>query len=390
VSREQRAIKREKRRDKKARLLIIIFCLLSAIYNSSCNRQDFLWELGVPFSRENIIIGIIHPNEINSDSLFDQAHYFGTLEMQRAIGLDDSQIIRKTNVFSGDPAATEGAIRDCIAEGANIIIAMSMGYMDVCERLALEFPNVVFAHATGYKYNDRNFANYSIRIYQARYLSGIVAGLRTQTNMIGYVAAMGRNNSEVTGGINAFALGVESVNPDARIYVQVTHSWYDPMGETNAANALIAIGCDVITAHANTPAAQIAAEMAGVRAIGYNADMSTIAPDAILTSVILNWGVLYTGFVENVINGTFIPQTHFYGLEEGAVDITPINKELAAPGTEVMVLAARQRILQGFNVFDGLLETNDGRIIGEAGETLSDNVILSGINWYYRNVIERN
>ena len=371
---------------KKPFLGILILLVLGA-----CNRQaeDPGWVRGSPFPMERIKIGIIHPNEIDSDSLFDQAQYLGTLEMQRRIGLSDNQIIRKTNIFSGDPIASEGAIRDCIAEGANIIIAMSFGYMEVCERLAEEFPSVVFAHATGIRHNNHNFANYSIRLYQGRYLSGIVAGLRTETNRIGFVAARGLDNSEVTGGLNAFAMGVASVNPDALVFVEVTHSWYDPMGETNAANALIAMGCDVITAHANTSAAQVAAERAGVWAIGYNADMSGEAPDAVITSVVLNWGVLYTQLIRSIISGTFMPRTHFWGFREGAVEITPLNRYLAPPGAEEAVAAAREGLLRGeFMVFHGEFETNEGLMVGRPGENFTDDEILSEMNWYYRNIRE--
>ena len=388
VENVKRRIDNRKLRNK--RVLIFLCVLLIAFFTFGCRQQqEIVLEPGQPFPKERIVIGIIHPNEIYSESLYDLAHYRGTLEMQQAIGLGEHQIIRKTNVFDRDPVATEGAIRDCIAEGANIIIAMSWGYMDVCEKLALEFPSVIFAHATGIKHNDHNFSNYSIRIYQGRYLAGIVAGLATQSNRIGFVAARGRDNSEVTSGLNAFAMGVASVNPDARVFVQVTHNWHDPMGENNAANALIAAGCDVITSHANSPAAQIAAQNAGVLAIGYNADMSGEAPDAVITSVILNWGVFYIRFVQQVIDGTFISQTNYYGLTEGAIDITPLNSRLAPQGAETSVNAARQRILyEGFNIFDGILETNEGEIVGETGKTLSDDVILSGINWYYRNVME--
>jgi basic membrane protein A len=261
--------------------------------------------------------------------------------------------------------------------------------MDTCEKLAEEFPSVLFAHVNGYKYNDLNFINYAIRLYQARYLSGIAAGLNTKTGKIGYVAAMGSGNSEVTGGINAFAIGVEEVNPEASIYVRVTHSWYDPMGETNAANALIALGCDIITQHCNTPAPQLAAaQRAGVLGIGFNTDMSIYAPETVLTSVVPSWGALYTRLLESIINGTFNTAPRFYGLIEGATNITPVNEKLAVSGTEAAVQAARQRIINnGFNVFDGELETNEGTIIGEVGKTLSDSVIRGSINWYYRNVI---
>ena len=370
------------------RLLTIVLFALACFSLTVCKHDD-TWKPGMPMPREMVKIGIIHPNEIDSNSIFDYAHYEGTLEMQQNNGLTDSQIIRKVNVFDGDPAAAEGAMRDCIAEGANIIIAASWGYMDTCEKLAAEFPSVIFAHAMGYKYNDVNFTNYSIQLYQARYLSGIVAGLKTQTGKIGYVAAWGKENGQVTSGINAFAIGVREVNPEARVYVRTTYGWYDPMGETEAANALIAEGCDVIAQHCNTAAPQIAAEKAGVWGIGYNSDMSPDAPDAVICSVVLYWGALYTRLVQSIINATFSPMPHYFGLTEGAVDITVPSKRLAAPGTEAAVEAARRRILDdGFNVFDGVLETNDGRTVGESGKTLSDEVILGGINWYYSTVIE--
>ncbi|MCL1814291.1 MAG: BMP family ABC transporter substrate-binding protein [Treponema sp.] len=367
-------------------LILVCFVLFALL---GCNKEKH-WKPGLPLPKEKVKIAVIHPNEIDRHSLYDNAHYEGTLEMQRNIGLEDTQIIRKINVFDGDPAVVEGIIRDCIAEGANIIIAISMGYMDVCEKLAADFPSVIFVHASGYKYNNFNFTNYSTRLYHARYLSGIVAGMKTKTGKIGFVAAMGKDNSEVTGGANAFAIGVHEVNPNARIYMRVTHSWYDPMGETDAANDLVAAGCDVIAAHSNTAMAQIAAQKAGVWAIGFNSDMSAEAPDAVITSVVPRWGVFYTTLVESVISGTFKPVPHFYGLVEGVVDITPINEKLAAPGTEAAVEAARKLITNdNFNVFDGVLETNDDRTVGETGKTLGDEVILGGIDWYYRNIVER-
>ena len=240
----------------------ILCTFIIILFTLGCKKEEAAWEPGQSFPKERLVIGIIHPNEIDSASIFDYAHYIGTLEMQRSLGLGDHQIIRKTNVFDGDTAAVEGAIRDCIAEGANVIIAASWGYMESCERLASEFPSVIFLHAMGYMHNNHNFTNYAIRLYHGRFLAGIVAGLTTQSNKIGFVAAWGKENSQVSSGINAFAIGVESVNPEARVYVRVTHSWFDPMGESNAANALIALGCDVITTHVNTSSAQIAAQNA--------------------------------------------------------------------------------------------------------------------------------
>ena len=352
-------------------------------------KQEGPWKPGMPLPKEKIKIGVIYSNEYDRKSFYDNAHYEGILEMQKNIGLTDNQIISKANVFDGDSGVAEGVMRDCIAEGTNIIIATSVGYQDVCEKLANEFQNIIFIQAMGNKSNNTNFTHYTTKLYQARYLSGIVAGLKTESGKIGFVAAWGKDNSEVSGGINAFAIGVEEVNPNAKIYVQVIHSWYDPMGETDAANALIAEGCDVITAHSNTSNAQTVAERNGVWSIGFNSDMALVAPDAVITSVVPNWGVVYTQFVESLINGNFKPASNFYGLVEGAVGITPINEKLASPGTGLALEVAKKRIREGFNVFDGLLKTNDGRTIGQAGKTLSDAVILGGINWYYHNVIEQ-
>jgi basic membrane protein A len=369
----------------------IHFFLLAAFLFllSSCHgKQQYLWKSGEGIPKEKIKVGIIHPNEISETSGYDYAHYVGTLYMQQELGLPDTQILRKTNIFEDDSDVVENAMRDCIAEGANIIIAASWGYMDTCEKLAAEFPNVVFAHATGYKFNGTNFTNYSGRLYQARYLSGIVAGMQTKTNKIGFVAAMGSENSEVTAGVNAFALGVEKVNPAAQVYVKVTYSWFDPLGETEATQALVAAGCDVIAEHCNTPSPQIAAEKAHVWGIGFNSDMRKDAPNAVLCSVVLNWGVYYAYLVKSVMDGSFTTAPYFGGIADGMVDITPLA-EFAGRGIAEAVEQEKRRMLyEGFNVFDGEIETNEGGIVGKAGLTLSDSEIIGGINWYYRTVKE--
>ena len=339
-----------------------------------------------PVAKEDVKVGVIHITDPAEGSGYTYTHDQGIVAMQKELGLKDSQIIRKNNISDSDPTATETAIKECIEEGCNIIFATSFNYMDTVEALAKEYPEVIFSHGTGYKSNDTNFNNYFGRIYQARYLSGIVAGLNTKTNILGYVAAMGSENSEVTGGIDAFAMGAASVNPDAKVYVKVTNSWFSPTEETNAAKALIAEGCDVIAQHCDTPNPQTEAESAGVYGVGYNSDMSKDAPKATLTSVIWNWGVYYTQAVQSVIDGTWTPTNYFGGMKEGLVDIAPLSSFVAA-GTKEKVEAARAKILDGsFNVFDGEIETNTGEIIGKADSTLDDATITGGINWYYKNV----
>lgn len=341
-----------------------------------------------PVAKEDLKVGVIHIGDPADGSGYSYAHDQGIVEMQKELGLEDSQIIRKNNIPDADPTMTDQAMRECIEEGCQIIFATSFNYMDTCEALAEEYPDVIFSHGTGYKSNDTNFNNYFGRIYQARYLSGIVAGMKTETNKIGYVAAMGSENSEVTGGADAFAIGVAEVNPDAQVYVKVTNSWLSPTEETNAAKALIAEGCDVIGQHCDTPNPQTEAESAGVWGVGYNSDMMNDAPKATLTSVVWNWGVYYTQAVQKVIDGTWTSENYFGGMDDGLVDITPLNEDIVAPGTQEKVEEARKKIVEdGFNVFDGVLETNDGKTVGEEGKTLDDATITGGINWYYKNIV---
>ena len=259
--------------------------------------------------------------------------------------------------------------------------------METVAQMAEEYPDIYFSHGTGNMSNGKNFNNYFGRIYQARYLSGIVAGMKTQSNMIGYVAAQDSSNSEVTGGIDAFALGVESVNADAKVYVAVTNSWYDPEKEEEKSRMLLDMGCDVMTQHCDTPYPQTLAQEYGVYGIGYNSDMSKETPDACLTSVIWNWSAYYTSAVKSIINGTWDGSNYFGGMQEGLVQITRLA-DFCAEGTQEKVDEATQAILSGnFNVFDGVMETNTGEKIGVEGGTLDDATITGGINWYYRNVI---
>lgn len=337
-------------------------------------------------AKEDIKVGVIHIGNPADGSGYSYTHDLGIVGMQEAIGLTDEQIVRKNNVDDTDPTAIETAILECIEEGCNVIFGTSWGYMDTMEALAKDYPDVIFSHGTGYKNNGTNMNNYFGRIYQARYLTGIVAGMNTKSNKIGYVAAMGSDNSEVTGGIDAFAMGVYSVNPDAEVYVKVTNSWYNPEEETNAAKALVAEGCDVIGQHCDTPNPQLEAESAGVYGIGYNSDMSKDAPKATLTSAIWNWSAYYTKAVQDVIDGKWNCENYFGGMSDGLVDIAPLA-DFCVDGTEDAVKEAKNKISSGeWDVFTGVIETNDGKTVGEEGKSLDDATITGGINWYFKNV----
>ena len=337
-------------------------------------------------SKDSIKVGVIHLSDPAEGSGYTYTHDIGIMGMQQNLGLSDSQIIRKINVNDSDKEATRKAIKECIDEGCNIIFSTSWGYMETTAQMAEEYPDVYFSHGTGYMSNGKNFNNYFGRIYQPRYLSGIVAGMNTKTNKIGYVAAMGSENSEVTGGIDAFALGVYSVNPSAQIYVKVTNSWYDPEAEKAAASTLLDMNCDVITQHCDTTYPQLLAQQKNVYSIGYNSDMSKDAPDACLCSVIWNWSAYYTAAVQSVIDGTWDGSNYYGGMNENLVGITQLAY-FCKSGTQQKVDEAKKDIISGkLGIFDGVIETNTGTTVGENGKTLKDSDITGNINWYFKTV----
>ncbi len=337
-------------------------------------------------SKDSIKVGVIHLSDPAEGSGYTYTHDIGIMGMQQNLGLSDSQIIRKINVNDSDKDATRKAIKECIDEGCNIIFSTSWGYMETTAQMAEEYPDVYFSHGTGYMSNGKNFNNYFGRIYQPRYLSGIVAGMNTKTNKIGYVAAMGSENSEVTGGIDAFALGVYSVNPSAQIYVKVTNSWYDPAAEKAAASTLLNMNCDVIAQHCDTTYPQLLAQQKNVYSIGYNSDMSKDAPDACLCSVIWNWSAYYTAAVQSVIDGTWDGSNYYGGMNENIVGITQLA-DFCKSGTQQKVDEAKKDIISGkLGIFDGVIETNTGTTVGESGKTLKDSDITGNINWYFKTV----
>lgn len=337
-------------------------------------------------SKDQIKVGVLYLSDPDEGSGYSYTHDLGVKGMQENLLLSDDQIERKI-VDDTDEDGTKKAIEECVSDGCNIIFTTSWGYMQVTADMAEKYPDVYFSHGTGYMSNGKNFNNYFGRIYQARYLSGIVAGMNTKNNKIGYVAAQDSSNTEVTGGIDAFAIGVESVNPKAKIYVDVTNSWYDEKKEKKASERLLSMGCDVMTQHCDTSYPQTLAQEKGVYGIGYNSDMSKETPKSCLTSVIWNWSAYYTAVVKSVIDGTWDGSNYYGGMAEGLVEITDLAS-FAADGTQQKVDEATAEILSGQNnVFDGVLETNTGKKIGQKGKTLDDATITGKINWYYRNVV---
>lgn len=333
-------------------------------------------------AKDDLKVGVIHITDPAEGAGYTYTHDLGIQGMQKNLDLKDEQIIRKININDSDANAITTALEECVEEGCQIIFATSWGYMDYVEQMAAEYPDVIFCHGTGYKSNGSNFTNYFGKINEARYLSGIAAGKKTTSNKIGYVAAQDVQNGEVTSGVDAFAMGVESVNPDAKVYVKVTGSWFNPEGEGQAAKALIDMGCDVIAQHCDTANPATEAENAGVFAVGYNSDMSEKAPGSTLTSVMWDWSVYYTQAVQSVIDGTWTGENYFGDMKDGLVVLAPCS-DLCADGTQDAIDDIKNQILTGtWDVFDGTTEyeTNDGQKKTLKAEDYGT------CNWYYKNV----
>ncbi len=275
------------------------------------------------------------------------------------------------------------AIRDLIDQGCNVIFSTSFGFMEFTHDVAKEFPDVKFFHCSGYT-TDTNMTAYFGRMYQARYLSGIVAGMRTETNKIGYVAAM--PIPEVIRGANAFALGVKSVNPTATVELLWTNTWYDPTLEKSAAVELLNKGCDVIAQHQDTTAPQIAAQEAGKWAIGYNSSTANVAPNAYLTAPIWNWGVYYKAQVQKIMDGTWKSENYWGSINDGIVGLDTLTAN-CAPGTQEKVDEALAKIKSGEEyIFEGPLKDNTGTERVAAGVKMTDQEMLS-FNWFVDNII---
>ncbi len=332
-------------------------------------------------SASDIKVGVMYIGDENEG--YTAAHMAGIDQMMSNLGLSEDQVVEKT-LIPEDESAYDAAV-DLADQGCNIIFGTSFGHESYLLQAAAEYPEVQFCHATGYQAASSglsNMHNYFDSIYEARYVSGVVAGMKLNemiadgtitedTAKIGYVGAF--PYAEVISGFTSFYLGAKSQCPSATMEVQYTNSWADMSGEAEVAAKLIDDGCVLISQHADTTGAPSTCEDKKVPCVGYNVDMTTVAPDAALTSPTNNWGVYYTHAVQCVLDGTAIETDWCQGFAEGAVDITPINEAVAAEGTDAKVTEVENAIKDGsLHVFDTSAFTVNGSsledLIAEGGD----------------------
>tara|TARA_B100000963_G_scaffold201394_1_gene175350 strand:- start:7497 stop:8519 length:1023 start_codon:yes stop_codon:yes gene_type:complete len=285
-----------------------------------------------PAFADKLKVGFIYVGPVG-DHGWTYMHDKGRQAIENEFG-DKVETTYMESVKYGPEAET--AIRNMANAGMDIIFATSFGYMEPMLKVAKEFPNVKFEHATGYKTND-NMSVYSSKFYQGRYIQGVIAGHMSDKGKAGYIASF--PIPEVIRGINAFYLGAASVNPKFDLDIVWVNTWYDPVKESDAAKVLIAEGSDIITQHTDSPAALQAAEKAGVYAFGQASDMIQFAPKAQLTSILDDWAPYYVSRVKAVMDGTWKSSDTWGGMDTGMVKMAPMtnmNDVLAAHAEQLI------------------------------------------------------
>lgn len=352
----------------------IIFCviILGVLFISTEEKEAEITE-------KKTKVGLIL-NGSREDRNWGQSHYEGLMACVDELNLE---VIYRESVPMD--ATCKQVIAELITLGCEVIICNSYEYGEWEIQMAEAYPDIYFFHATGVEVSD-NLATYFGRIYQMRYLSGIVAGLQTETGKIGYVAAF--PIVEVNRGINAFTLGVRSVNPEATVYVKWSDSWTDDSVNEQAARELVEEhDIDVMAMHTDSCMPLQVAEEEGIWSIGYNFDNSKTYPNTYLTAPVWKWENFYEPHILACLQGKFVGKHYWEGVETGLVSLAPFTENVK-PGIAEVVEAEMERLQSGtFDVFYGPIEDSQGNLRVAEGESMSDAVMLNELDWYVKGVV---
>lgn len=331
-------------------------------------------------AEEPFKVGFVYVGPVG-DLGWSYEHDQGRQEMEKYFG-GKVKTTYVENVPEG--ADAERVITQLAKAGNDLIFTTSFGFMNPTVKVAKRFPKVVFEHATGYK-RSKNLGTYVLRTYEGRYVSGVAAGMLTKTNTIGYIGSF--PIPEVIRDIDSTFMGAKSVNPNIKMKIVWVNSWYDPGKETDAANALMDQGVDVLIQHTDSPAPLIAAEKRGIRAIGQASDMSKFAPNAHVFSVRDNWAPYYIKTVKEVMNGTWKSEDFWGGFHEDMLKLASINPNLPKD-VRSKIDETYASIKSGkFKPFTGPITDNHGKEVVPAGHSLTDQE-LAGVNWYVEGITD--
>ncbi len=328
--------------------------------------------------KDEINVGVVFNGAID-DKSWTQSHYEGIMKTADKLNLN---VIYRESI--SDEHGFE-VIEELIDEKCEIIICTSFGFGDAIEQAAQKYPKLCFFHASGVE-SMKNLTSYFGRMYQIRYLSGIVAGLQTEADKIGYVAAF--PNSEVNRGINAFTLGVRSVNPDANVYVEWCGSWTDDKLAGEAAEKLIDNNnVDVMAMHVDSLEPLEVANQRNVMTIGNNSDNSNDYPETYLTSTVWEWEKFYTPYINRYMQGSLKGDNYWFGADTGIVSLAPLTKNVDNDVKHLIDERFDMMKSGTFDVFYGSVKDNMGNIRIAEGENMSDYCMLNEFDWYVEGVV---
>ena len=351
---------------------IIIIAIISGIFVITAH------DTSTEVTEKTTKVGVVL-NGGKEDRNWSQSHYEGLEKTASGLNLE---LIYRENVT---PDAVERVIDELVEAGSEIIVANSFEFGTGIGHAAEKYPEIYFFHATGVG-EGKNMSSYFGRMYQIRYLTGIVAGMQTETKRIGYVASF--PIAEVNRGINAFTLGVRSVNPEAEVYVCWTNSWNDDTAAEQATEKVIEeYGVDVLAMHNDSIKPLEVAERYEVMSIGYNVDNSAYYPNSSLTAAVWDWENFYTPYILTCLQGKFEGHHYWEGIETGMVSMAPLSSN-AKPGIKEKVENERERLISGtFDVFYGPIRDNNGSVRVAEGESMTDAAMLNEFDWYVEGVV---
>lgn len=279
-------------------------------------------------------------------------------------------------------ADAERVLRDMAQQGNQLVFGTTFGYMEQMLKVAADFPQVKFEHATGYK-TAANLGTYDTRTYEGAYMAGLLAGAMTETGTLGVVASV--PIPEVMRNINSFALGARSTNPKASVKIVWVNEWFNPPKETEAATALINSGADILMQNTDSSAVLQTAEKLGKRGFGWDSDMTHYGPKAHIASAAINWTPFYVKTIREVMDGTWKPERHWWGVKEGAIDLVSLAEDVPESARARLAEVKEGLKAGAFHIWQGPIADNTGKQVLAEGQ-VADDAFLGGINFFVEGV----
>lgn len=360
------------------RWLITLSIVVSAIIVAVIVVYDY--DSGGKDSRKNMCVAMIMRGVCNDHS-WNESHCKAIENVAQRLNLNVAY-------YENTPpdSTAYNNMEKAIADGAEIVIANSFDFGAAAMSVAKKHPKVKFLHAAGVR-SGANLLTYYGRIYQMRYLSGIVAGLKTKTNEIGYLASF--KISEVVRGLDAFALGVQKVNPQAKVFVNWTHSWSDESMSAEAMHSLLrAHNIDVLTVHLDALSPYEIADEKGIWIVGYNMDNSSHFPNHFLTAPVWHWENFYESRIRDILSGNFVSGRSWLGMESGVVDLAPLSAHVDEEISKIVAHEREMLAKSRYDVFWGPIVDSHGNVRVEKGECISDEDLLEHFDWYVKGVYD--